>query len=231
MQILKCSYCNKEFERDYHLYGNTYCSIECYRKSRKGKERPEFRKRFIKKCVVCEKDFEVGGRAGSKKKIFCSVECQRIARYRTGSKCKTITRDEANYIAGFLDGEGSIMINRRCDNKNSFGLRLAFAQSVKGQNILEWIHEKIGVGNINKKGLCGLFLMCNSEAAETLLKQIVNYLILKKPQAELAIKFQENLRIPALKADRNWQKECYDKMKILNMGAKEIYKLTCTAGG
>ena len=69
---------------------------------------------------------------------------------------------------------------------------------------------------------------CSGGAALSLLEQILPYLIVKKPQAELAILFQNKLSNPADKADRNWQKETKDKMALLNHKGNQ---LTVSSGG
>jgi hypothetical protein len=56
----------------------------------------------------------------------------------------------------------------------------------------------------------------NADGAESVLRQALPYFVTKRPQAELAISFQERLRDPALKADRSWQLEALARMKRLN---------------
>ena len=140
MKVIKrCQYCKKEFEVedfDVRRGRGKYCSRDCWNSYRKGKIRPEIRKRIIKKCVVCGKEFETGGRAGRINKIFCSNECSFKARYRNGLKCNDIEPLDLAYIAGFLDGEGSIFIYKR--REESYGMRISIAQSIKGQSIMDW---------------------------------------------------------------------------------------------
>jgi hypothetical protein len=89
--------------------------------------------------------------------------------------------------------------------------------------VLDWVMQKTGVGasvmrkareNVN----CRLSYqwVCYSEAAESLLRQLLPYLQIKRRQAELAISVQERLRVPAEKADRSWQAEVVSISKGLN---------------
>ncbi len=221
--IKKCQHCNKDFEvDDFDVKRGRvkYCSYDCYHASRKGTVCIARRRRIIKKCVVCDKDFETGGKAGNKKQIFCSIKCSSRARYRSGRKCKLLNPVDASYIAGFLDGEGCIMIYKR--REDSYGFRVTITQSQKYAFIMDWFLNTIGLGSkILKKRekenhSNSHYWVCNAEAAESLLIQLLPYLKLKKEQALLGLNFQKRLRNPKLKADRKWQREYYLKMKELN---------------
>ena len=100
--------------------------------------------------------------------------------------------------------------------------------------VLEWIVETTGVWAVNnhraedERVAASFAWQCNSEAAETLLRQLQPYMKVKAEQAALAIKTQERLRDPALKADRAWQEEYRQRMKDMN---KRGPRATLTAGG
>lgn len=56
---------------------NKFCSLACWHAWIRGKPRPQRRKhRLVKCCPVCSATFEVGGKAGSLAKVFCSVTCR-----------------------------------------------------------------------------------------------------------------------------------------------------------
>jgi len=184
---------------------------------------PNHKKRIIKVCPICKHEFETGGRAGSRNKIFCGWNCSRLARYRHGSQCNKLNKIDCAYIAGFIDGEGSIILYERKNSwSDSYAMRVIVSQSDKGLFILEWIKEITGIGSIvNKPRFNPLHRnschwQANAEAAETLLKQILPYLKLKKEQAQMALDFQSKLRQPELKADRYWQVDFRQKMRLLN---------------
>ena len=69
---------NKGLKGTYH---QTPEAIENMRQAHahlRGKPRLALRRRIIKVCPSCGKDFEVGGRAGKVSKIFCSNRCRNL---------------------------------------------------------------------------------------------------------------------------------------------------------
>ena len=173
-------------------------------------------------CPVCKGKFLVGGRGRKQyKTILCSIKCARLARFRRGAKCNALSKEQAAYIAGFLDGEGTVMIVLRKANSN-YSLRVALAQSSKARQVLDWVREVTGIGasvNKNRSSInhdMGLTWACSGQAASGLLEQILPYLIVKMVQAEIAIAFQKRLSNPADKANRVWQREAKEKMALLN---------------
>ena len=72
----------------------------------------------------------------------------------------TITNEQAAYIAGLFDGEGSIYFARRPEKKKKHkgpGFRYSNSQRISmeitmtDQSVLKWVHEVLGVGTLNKK--------------------------------------------------------------------------------
>lgn len=217
-----CETCGKEFEviawqlnRD--NFKGKYCSQVCHYAGKKGVPLLKNRRREIHYCVVCGKEFETGGRAGDLSKLFCSGECRRAGRYRKGTEAKKISAIDAAYIAGFIDGEGSIMIYLR-SGVVSTKLNASNTKRV----VLDWICETLGVGRVstfehkNGKYSTSHFWICTGDSALTVLEQIRPYLKIKQAQADLAIETQKRLKIPHLKADRTWQREAFEQMKTLN---------------
>lgn len=101
---------------------------------------------------------------------------------------------EANYIAGFMDADGSIMIQRI--NEKRF--RLQANISNRNLAVLQWIKSKCGdLGYIeirrhdlkNDKWACAYALGLSSTIAEWLLRQIEPFMIVKREQALLAFRF------------------------------------------
>jgi len=68
-----------------------------------------------------------------------------------GSRSKT----DLAYIAGFLDGDGSLMlqIKKRKDGrlKKRFMCTVCFYQDTRHERNLYWIREKIGIGYISRR--------------------------------------------------------------------------------
>jgi len=72
----------------------------------------------------------------------------------------TITNEQAAYIAGLFDGEGSIYFAKRPERKKKHkgpGFRYSNSQRISmeitmtDQSVLKWVHEVLGVGTLNKK--------------------------------------------------------------------------------
>lgn len=180
-----------------------------------------------KVCPVCQESFQVCPPGKTSRsfprysQIFCSLSCQARGRYRSGFKCNTLTPEQAAYIAGFMDGEGSIMLYMRRD---AVALRITFSNTLRP--VLEWITYVIGCGNIvshdrhNPNHKEGHHLQLNAEAALSLLEQIEPFLIIKKEQCALAIEFHHRLQDPQSKADRQWQYKSRETMQRLNKRGK-----------
>jgi len=72
----------------------------------------------------------------------------------------TISNEQAAYIAGLFDGEGSIYFAKRPEKKKKHkgpGFRYSNSQRISmeitmtDQSVLKWVHEVLGVGTLNKK--------------------------------------------------------------------------------
>ena len=99
-----------------------------------------------------------------------------------------MNKTDLAYLAGFFDGEGSIFIDK------NFGMACAMTSTTKWA--LESLRFSFG-GNITKNKKIynpsqhtTFQWKINSTIAKTFLQAISPYLKLKKPEAEVAIKFQ-----------------------------------------
>ena len=72
----------------------------------------------------------------------------------------TITNEQAAYIAGLFDGEGSIYFAKRPEKKKkhkgpgyrtSISQRISMEITMTDESVLLWVHEVLGVGTLNKK--------------------------------------------------------------------------------
>jgi len=104
--------------------------------------------------------------------------------------CRKIAK--LSYLAGIVDGEGTIMIQRYKDG-GGYGLILSIGNS--NFEVLQWIQERYG-GNIvgpthvnegNRKPMYTWALY--GENARRLIKKLIGTLIIKKLQAEIAEEF------------------------------------------
>ena len=77
----------------------------------------------------------------------------------------TQSSESIAYIAGLFDGEGSIYYAKRPEKKkkhNGKGYRTSMSQRISmeitmtDRSVLEWVHEVLGVGTLNKKPRKGL---------------------------------------------------------------------------
>ena len=107
-------------------------------------------------------------------------------------------RTELAYIAGIVDGEGYIGINadHRKRNPDRPCWRLKVAVTNTNEWLVQYLKFSMGGGVIVLKRLhprpCYQWEIGYGKAAE-FLQLILPYLRLKKPQAELAIKFQASM--------------------------------------
>lgn len=176
---------------------------------------------IIKRCIVCDTPFEACPPGRTSRTIrqgeYCSQECRRRGRVRRGKLCKVLSIADAAYIAGFFDGEGSVLLYNRPTN---ITLRVSFANTKRA--ILDWIRDTIGAGHIvtasrnNDKHATSYLLIVSSQSAASLLEQIAPYIHLKNEQAQLGIEFYQRLRVPRLKADKSWQIKARDRLRDLN---------------
>jgi len=108
------------------------------------------------------------------------------------SKIKRFCRnnDEINlaYIAGFLDGDGSLMvqIKKRKDGrlKKRFMLTICFYQDSRNEKPLFWIKNILGIGFISRRNDRMTELRINGYAqVRRIIKKLIPYLKFKKEQA------------------------------------------------
>ena len=129
------------------------------------------------------------------------------------------------YIAGFLDGDGSIFfqIVPRKDYRQKFQIRssIAFYQKSNNLEILNWLKEIFGVGYIrNRKTGISDYTIVDSKEVYKILKLLQPYVRLKKKQVELGIKIIEMLNNK--KSNEDFLEICklVDNFKQLNYSKK-----------
>lgn len=221
--VKPCAYCGKDVQREYSSFqknksGNIYCNPTC--RGLYGRDKPlgSTKPSELHICPACGKAFEVGGRGNpARSQKCCSIECQRRARYRRGARCNDLSVAQAAYIAGIMDGEGSVILGK---HREIAVLHVGVTNT--DRVMLDWLAEKTGVGAVNSQyketeiRKATWFWRCNAEAAESLLGQIQPYLITKSRQAILGMVTQQRLRDPALHAEHGWQMEHIQQMKLMN---------------
>jgi hypothetical protein len=216
-----CDYCGKSFSREtwrLNQRDRHYCSWECFHADPAGRPGRQSMEPIKLNCVVCGTEFEVGGRnRPGKDKRFCSRECRWAGRYRQGKNANPLSDTQAAYIAGIVDGEGSVMI---VTHHAAYAIKVSISNG--DRPLLEWLVATTGIGGIvatraaTERTRATWIWHVNGEGAESLLKQIAPYMLVKAKQAAIALDFHGRLRIPALKADRTWQAEWRLRMQALN---------------
>lgn len=105
---------------------------------------------------------------------------------------KHLSKTKCAYIAGFLNGDGSIYIRLKPNKDYHFGYQISpnivFYQSQKNLLFLQKIKEIIGAGYLrNRNDGVSEYILGDVLSMLSLLKQINPYLIFKKKQARLFI--------------------------------------------
>lgn len=124
---------------------------------------------------------------------------------------------QAAYLAGIIDGEGYIGLCK--SSGKSFGLRVVVTSGC--EEMVNWIKETTGFGKVSRYEL-GHRQRQNSyqwrvfgEEAALLLKSVAPHLIIKKAQATIGLRFQENTALSG-QARLEFGKKCSDSIKLLN---------------
>ncbi len=103
-----------------------------------------------------------------------------------------LNKTDLAYIAGFLDGDGSLMmqIKKRSDSKrgNRFMLTICFYQDTRHEKPLFWIRKIFGIGYISRRndGMTELRIQ-GFRQVKNVLVNLLPFLKFKKRQAELII--------------------------------------------
>lgn len=103
------------------------------------------------------------------------------------------TKEQRAYIAGFLDGDGSLMlqVKRRNDTKAQwrFMATICLYQDSRHEAPLLWMKRVLGIGYISHRNDGMTELRINGyQQVRRILDQLLPYLRFKKPQAQVIIK-------------------------------------------
>ncbi len=110
---------------------------------------------------------------------------------------KLLTNNDIIYLAGFLDGDGSIIAQFvfRKDYKFKFQIRLTlqFSQLKKRRWFLEYIKDLFQKGYIRDRGIMSDYVLVEPSSVYHLLSLLQPYLKLKQKQANLVLQIIEQL--------------------------------------
>ncbi len=105
-----------------------------------------------------------------------------------GSRSKISKEIDRAYIAGFLDGDGSLMLQIKKRSDSKIGLRfmptICFYQDTRHEKNLYWIREVLNIGYITKRndGMTELRINGYKQIGE-ILKNLFPYIRFKKLQS------------------------------------------------
>ena len=136
-----------------------------------------------------------------------------------------LTDLEIAYIAGFLDGDGSIFfqIIKRPDYKQKFQIRtsIAFYQDTTNRSILEWLKRKFESGYIRdrKTGISD-YTIVESKEVKKILTLLKPYVKLKQRHIVLGLEIIDKLENK--KSDKDFLEICklVDEFKEINYSKK-----------
>lgn len=147
---------------------------------------------------------------------------------------KPLTQTEAAYIAGFIDGEGSIAIHRQ-RNKNTrtgYAYRSGVRVCNTNERVMLWMRDVTGIGSVhgqqaamrNSRRVWNWSLW--SKDAADLLKRLWPLLRVKQQQASLLLLFQQRVQGCGgnLSADEwRFREQCYHESRMMNHRGKTAY--------
>lgn len=134
----------------------------------------------------------------------------------------TLTRLDAAYIAGLIDGEGTVALTRHAkDEQRTASLSIANNDRV----LLEWVRWTVGVGSISTKRpraethhTAYAWAVSHAQAI-SVLRQVVRFLRTYKKQRALivlavaAITPRNGRYTPDIQATRSWLEEVFLKVR------------------
>jgi len=129
------------------------------------------------------------------------------------------------YIAGFLDGDGSIFFQliRKNDYRLGFQIRpsVAFYQKTDNEQILVWLKEQLVSGCLRRRGT-GIsdYTIVEAREVQRVLKELQPHVRLKRAQVELGLEILQEL--PAANDPPRFLSLCrlVDEFRDLNYSKK-----------
>lgn len=138
---------------------------------------------------------------------------------------KRLNKTESAYIAGFLDGDGSIYVRIKPDKTYRFGYQICpyvvFYQARLGKKFLKYLQNLLKIGYLrDRKDGIREYIIGDKKSIKKLLYSLLPHLKLKKAQAKLMLDiftYKENV-----KNSQDFLRLCrsIDKFKNLNYSKK-----------
>lgn len=137
---------------------------------------------------------------------------------------------ELSYLAGIIDGEGTIFIQKKLDKRVeteswTYWPRVQVCNT--NEAVMQWIHQIFGGllykkerSHLKRNWKCQFEWYTKPSLIDELLPLLIPYLIIKKPQAEIMMKFRKSfsskIRIKVTPEIQSFREECMSKLKHLN---------------
>ena len=138
---------------------------------------------------------------------------------------KNLSSTQKAYLAGFLDGDGSIYVRLKPNSTYRYGFQVApyiiLFQSQKERSKFEKVCSLVGLGYIRerKDGILE-YTIGRKEAIETFLKMVKPYVILKKEQCALMLEILDMKTEVKNKDDFRALMNKIDRFRELNYSKK-----------
>ena len=109
-----------------------------------------------------------------------------------------LSKIDLAYIAGFLDGDGSLMLQlkKRKDGKLKYRFMstICFYQDTRHEDPLKWIRDKLGIGYLSKRNDGMSELRINGfEQVKNILEKLLPFIRFKKSQSRAMYKANQIL--------------------------------------
>ena len=145
---------------------------------------------------------------------------------------KSFSSIKRAYLAGFLDGDGSIYVRLKPNSTYKYGFQVApyivFFQSQKSRVNFEKICSVVGLGHLRERNDGILeYIISRHDAIIIILELIKPYTILKKEQVALMIKILKQKEKIESQADFSKLAQMIDEFRNINYSKKrKIRRLT-----
>ena len=145
---------------------------------------------------------------------------------------KELTSTQKAYLAGFLDGDGSIYVRLKPNETYRYGFQVAayvvLFQSSKDRRNFEILCSRISVGHMRERNDGILeYIIQKQDAIREFLSMVRPHVILKRGQIELMLKILEKKQRVKNKKDFIVLMKLVDRFRELNYSKKrKIHTLT-----
>ena len=142
---------------------------------------------------------------------------------------KSLSSTQKSYLAGFLDGDGSIYVRLKPNSTYKYGFQIApyivFFQSKKDKANFEKICSLCKLGHIRerKDGILE-YIISKKDSIREFLAAVQPYIILKAEQAKLIIKILDLKDQIKNKNDFNVLAKLVDSFRELNYSKKRKFR-------